>query len=131
MMMISDIKESSIQEGKLAYICSPFRMTDNVTIDEHLSYARWICDFTAKVMKITPIAPHLIYPYIWSDQDEKGRALGMECGIEILKNCDCVIVGTMYGLSEGMRHEIEIAEASGIPVYFLDIRLHEHEVNTE
>ena len=54
MMMISDIKESSIQEGKLAYICSPFRMTDNVTIDEHLSYARWICDFTAKVMKITP-----------------------------------------------------------------------------
>ena len=34
----------------------------------------------------------------------------------MLKSCDFVIVGGKYGISEGMRREIETADKLGIPV---------------
>ena len=39
-----------------------------------------------------------------------------EIKLALLKSCDFVIVGGKYGISEGMRREIETADKLGIPV---------------
>jgi hypothetical protein len=39
----------------------------------------------------------------------KERNLGLSAGLEILNACGTVIIGTKYGISEGMKNEIAAA----------------------
>lgn len=90
----------------LIFVCSPYRGNTKQNIAKAIEYCR-------KEIKDgnTPIAPHLIYPQIMTDDDK-----GIKLGLNILSRCDEVHV---YGnTSEGMQREIAYAHGKKIPVVY-------------
>ena len=95
-------------EEKLCYICSPYRRDT----ERNAKYAAALTR-AAIVKGYTPITPHLYITQALDDADPAERALGMEAGLHLLEPCKYIMIGGRYGLSEGMRHEIERAHRLG------------------
>ena len=95
-------------ENKLCYICSPYRGDT----ERNTQYAQELTR-RAVLKGYTPITPHLYITQALDDADPAERALGMEAGLHLLEPCKYIMIGGRYGLSEGMRHEIERAHRLG------------------
>ncbi len=104
---------------KKAYICSPYRAKDRCQMERNLEYARAITS-AALWEGLAPVAPHLYIAQCLDDENPEERARGMAAGIELLKNCDLVIIGDRYGISEGMGREIIAARVEGIDTISVD-----------
>ena len=95
-------------EEKLCYVCSPYRGD----VARNVKYAQELTR-RAVLKGYTPITPHLYITQALDDADPAERALGMEAGLHLLEPCKYIMIGGRYGLSEGMRHEIERAHRLG------------------
>ena len=102
-------------EGKLCYICSPYRGDT----ERNAKYAAALTR-AAIVKGYTPITPHLYITQALDDRNPEERALGMEAGLHLLEPCECIMIGGRYGISEGMRYEIEWAHKMGKNFSFAD-----------
>jgi nucleoside 2-deoxyribosyltransferase len=89
---------------KLAYICSPYRGD----IERNIEYAKELTLLAIK-QGYAPITPHLYLTQVLDDNNEEQRKAGMEIALELLKKCDVVVVGTRYGVSQGMARELDFA----------------------
>lgn len=91
-------------ENKLVYVCSPYRGETK----RNTAYAR---ELTRKVLEYgyTPITPHLYLTQVLDDEKPEERKLGLLAGQELLKHCKYILIGSRYGISEGMQQEIMIA----------------------
>jgi len=69
-----------------------------------------------------PYVPHLLYPQVLDDTLVEERRMGMNAGAAWLRASEKLVVYEDLGTSEGMRAEIEVAEALGIPVERRSIR---------
>lgn len=98
------------RESDLVYICSPYRGDT----ERNIQYAQQLVG-CALQRGWTPICPHLYLPQILDDNKPEEREQALRVGLELLSCCDMILVGTMYGISEGMQAEIDRAEALGIP----------------
>lgn len=98
---------------KVAYICSPYHADDPSLIRRNVVYAR---ELTIKAIynNYAPITPHLYLTQVLDDAKESERDLGISAGLELLKKCDTIIIGTRYGISSGMQEEIKAAEILGL-----------------
>lgn len=96
-------------ENKLCYICSPYRghVMDNV------AYAK---ELTGLALNngYAPITPHLYLTQVLDESDPAQRAMGMAAGLELLKQCKYILIGSKYGISEGMLNEILLATELGL-----------------
>lgn len=99
--------------SKLIYICSPYRATDEVTLQRNIEYAKTLTR-NALLQGGVPVATHLYMTQCLDESIEGERKIGLAAGTEILRRCDLVIVGMKYGISEGMAAEIRCAEENGI-----------------
>lgn len=90
------------------YICSPYRATDSAELDRNIEYAQLLTR-QALDAGLAPITPHLYLTQCTNEDKPEERAAALAAGLELLKCCDFVIVGTKYGVSEGMSGEIETA----------------------
>ena len=92
------------------YVCHPFG-------GDPVRNAERVRDICADLVRegFVPIAPALYLPQFISE--EKERDLALRLCLELLDECDEVRV---YGsdITDGMRAEIERAEARGIPVHY-------------
>ena len=95
-------------EEKLCYVCSPYRGD----VARNVKYAQELTR-RAVLKGYMPITPHLYITQALDDADPAERALGMEAGLHLLEPCKYIMIGGRYGLSEGMRHEIERAHRLG------------------
>lgn len=95
-------------ENKLIYICSPYRGE----VERNLQYARELTRI-ALDNDFVPITPHLYLTQAVNDEVPKEREKGMMAGKELLKHCKYILIGSKYGLSEGMLEEIELAQKCG------------------
>ena len=102
-------------ENKLCYICSPYRGDT----ERNAKYAAALTR-TAVMKGYTPITPHLYLTQALDDRNPEERALGMEAGLHLLEPCECIMIGGYYGISEGMRYEIERAHRLGKTFLFAD-----------
>lgn len=95
-------------EGKLCYVCSPYRgnTARNVAYAQELTRR-------AVLKGYAPITPHLYITQALDDEDRAERALGMEAGMHLLTPCEAVMIGGRYGISEGMGYEIGLAHRLG------------------
>lgn len=100
---------------KKVYICSPYRAKDSAQLDRNIEYAQ---ELTRKAIEagLAPITPHLYLTQCLNEDKPEERAAGMAAGLALMKSCDLVLVGVRYGISEGMRAEIEEANVAGIEV---------------
>ena len=102
-------------ENKLCYICSPYRGDT----ERNAKYAAALTR-TAVMKGYTPITPHLYLTQALDDRNPEERALGMEAGLHLLEPCEAIMIGGYYGISEGMRYEIERAHRLGKTFLFAD-----------
>lgn len=101
------------------FICSPYRGDVDENVEKAKKYCRNIIDWYSWAGELAvPIAPHLYFPQILDDENEDNRRLGIKMGLELMKNCDVVLV---FGdtVTEGMKQEIEFAQIIGLPVEYL------------
>lgn len=92
-----------------AYICSPY----SGDIKRNKQYARELTRW-AIVHGYAPICPHLYLTEVLNDHDAAEREIGRQLGLELLAACDVIIIGKAYGISKGMKAEIEQAERLGL-----------------
>ena len=102
-----------------AYICSPYRAMTQEQLDNHIDYAQYITK-KALIAGIAPITPHLYMTQCLDESIAGQRNIGLAAGMELLNGCDFIIVGVKYGISEGMRGEIQEAERMGLDVVNAD-----------
>lgn len=105
---------------KLVYICSPLRpvsptVTDHP--DELANNIKLACDACtlAAYRGFIPVAPHIYFPQFLSDDVDSERSIGMNMGLELLRNCDELWIISPR-ISSGMSAEIKEAQKCGIPV---------------
>lgn len=93
----------------LVYVCSPYRGET----ERNTAYAK---ELTREVLEYgyTPITPHLYLTQALDDEIPKERELGLLAGQELLKRCEYILIGSRYGISEGMQQEIIIAREAGV-----------------
>lgn len=105
---------------KLIYICSPYRANDAAILQRNIEYAR---ELTRGVLLQggVPVATHLYMTQCLEESIEEERNIGLAAGREILRRCDAVFVGAKYGISSGMKAEIELAKKNNIPVVFNEV----------
>ncbi|MHB8964094.1 MAG: DUF7768 domain-containing protein [Saccharofermentanales bacterium] len=101
---------------KKVYICSPLRGDAAGNIQKAKEYSR----YAIKECGVIPITPHIYFTAFLDDTSPQERELGIQAGLELLRDCDEVWV---FGdrLSEGMKQEIEFAHMNGIPVDHIDL----------
>ena len=106
---LEDIGRKEAMVNNLVYICSPYRGE----VERNLAYAK---ELTRKALEYgyTPITPHLYLTQVLDDENPKERELGLMAGQELLKHCEYILVGSRYGISEGMQQEIMIASEAGL-----------------
>ena len=98
---------------KLVYICSPLRGDVESNQEKCRQYCKFACD-----LGVVPFAPHIFYTQFLSDDLEKEREIGIDCGLEVLKRCDemWVFITDEYGITEGMKKEIYFAVENNIEI---------------
>lgn len=96
-----------MKRNNLAYICSPYR--GNIfEWFRNIQYAKRITKFAIQ-LGYTPITTHLYLTQVLNDNIPMQRRQGLKAGKDILNNCDTIIIGARYGVSEGMAAEIKAA----------------------
>lgn len=60
-----------------------------------------------------PIASHLLYTQVLSDNNATERKLGIEAGLAWYRAADKVVFYTDYGFSYGMKQALDVAKAQG------------------
>lgn len=100
---------------KTVFICSPYAPYEGRSREENVAFAEWACRYEIEQGNL-PIAPHLYLPRFLDDNNVEDRLLALEIGLELLKKCDAILTFGDY-ISEGMKHELELAKRKGIPHY--------------
>lgn len=105
------------QISRRVYICSPYNDKDAKVIMDNLHLVKKCCKHIIKDGNI-PIAPHIYFTRFLDDGNEIERALGLEMGIELLKQADSMMVMIKNEkISPGMEREIKYAANHlGIPI---------------
>lgn len=103
-----------------AYICSPYRAKEKQQLKRNKGYAKKLTRM-ALDCGIAPVTPHLYITKVTDEENKEDRRSGMAAGIELLLRCDVVMLGSGYGISEGMKEEIKTAKAAGIAIVDVDM----------
>ncbi|MEG2700669.1 MAG: DUF4406 domain-containing protein, partial [Hungatella sp.] len=101
-------------KNKSAYICSPYRGN----IFKRIRNIRYARQLTRNAIRLgfTPITPHLYLTQVLNDKKPTERIEGMAAALDLLSECSTLIVGMRYGVSSGMKTEIERARLNGITI---------------
>jgi nucleoside 2-deoxyribosyltransferase len=95
---------------KKVYICSPYAGDTR----RNKEYARMLTNAALK-SGCAPITPHLYITEVLDDNNPAERKAGMAAAIELLRDCDALVIGCDFGISDGMAAEIAFAVGNGIP----------------
>ena len=98
-------------KNNLVYVCSPYR-GNLIKRIRNIRYAKELTR-EAFIRGLTPITPHLYLTRALNDNIPEERKQGLLAGLDLLQTCDTILVGTRYGISEGMETEITAARLDG------------------
>ena len=89
---------------KYCYVCSPYRGN----LFKRIRNKRYAKMLTKKAINMgyTPITPHLYITQVLNDKIPEEREKGLEIGLDLLDICEVILLGTRYGISEGMAGEL-------------------------
>jgi len=110
----------------LVYVESPYRHEDPQIQALYLKYAK-ACVKDCLCRNENPILSHLYYTQFLDDKIEGDRALGIELGFQLAKQCAMTAVYSDLGISEGMQGGITNAARNnrvfvfrGLPELFIE-----------
>lgn len=102
------------RKREIVYICSPYRGDT----ERNIKYAQQVVLY-AIANGWAPICPHLYLPQIFDDNKPEERKAALDVGLDLLSCCSVLLVGELYGISEGMRAEIDRALSLGMLVRYI------------
>ena len=114
----------------LVYICSPFKGSNGDYESNRLKAIEYCKDAAAQ--GVIPLAPHTIFTQYLNDAVPEERNIGLQLGIDLLK--DYCTEMWVYGdeISQGMQAEIDLCRANNIKVEFKDYQMQkEHKQTVE
>lgn len=76
-----------------------------------------------------PIASHKLYTDILNDNNPEERKFGIEAGLVWSSVAEKIVVGTNFGVSEGMYLAIEHHMKNGVPIEYRSLDLDEIGIN--
>ena len=97
------------------FVCSPYRNDDKEIVAKNVKAAQALCR-QISLSGHALFAPHLLYTQFLDDGIPEEREAGINAGKAFLLLCDLMLVWDYNGITEGMAHEIEFAEANSIRV---------------
>jgi len=105
------------------YVCSPFRgyidaLGNMSTVEDNVIFAQECCRAVYSAGHL-PVAPHLYFPQFMDDDDPAQRERAMSLALEIQMACEETWRFGGY-ISEGMKGELERAEAIKMPIRHFD-----------
>ena len=95
---------------KKIFVCSKLRGNIENNIKRTKEFCREVC-----LEGNVPIAPHIYFTQFLNELNENERNLGIDYGIELLKNCDELWIFDK-DISSGMQKEINIAKKLNIKI---------------
>lgn len=101
--------------NQVAYICSPYRAETIIQFHEQIKYTKEKSR-DAVMLGYDVIVPHLYYTQFLDDNKEAEREIGMNSALNLILACNFLISCEKYGISKGMKAEIEFAEKHGIEI---------------
>lgn len=103
------------------FVCSPYRGN----VRENVTTAQAIARYLVSKGDL-PIVPHLYFPQFLDDSIPEQREMGIQFGLELMKDCDAVYV---FGsnITEGMRKEIIHATSIGKTIKYFDLQGNEYD----
>ena len=109
---------------KKVFVCSPYRGD----IEKNTKMAKRIARLLCKCGYL-PILPHLYFPQFLREKDQPERILGIELGVELMKECDLIwLIGPV--ITNGMEYELLAAKELGIPVEIYDGEINQIKAKT-
>lgn len=109
--------------ARRTYVCSKYRAKNEAELQMHIQDAISACRKVHENGNV-PVAPHLYWPRFLNDNDPEDRDYGIVAGLEVMKECDdMVVIIRTEGpeeewISQGMKSEIEAAAKMGIEPRF-------------
>lgn len=97
------------------FICSPFSCQTEKEKANYTALVKDLCKLAIEEQS-APFAPHLLYPQFLDDNNSLERSLGILSGISFLHACDELWYSEKYGISAGMRKEMEEAKRWGLKI---------------
>lgn len=91
---------------------SPYAGDNANTVLRNLTYARKAM-IDCLNRGESPIASHLLYTQVLSDNNSTERKLGIEAGLAWYKAADKIVFYTDYGFSHGMKQAVDVAKSQG------------------
>lgn len=100
---------------KRIFVSSPLAGDYEENISKARTYCRWVIS-----QGYMPLAPHVYYTNFLKDDSLLERQLGMDMGLHWLAESDELWVFKHYGVSQGMKVEIDMAKRLSIPIKYID-----------
>ena len=99
----------------LICVISPFRASKRHSKEENVALARRLCRAIATrgIEHGIPYAPHLFCPQFLDDEKDSERKIGMHIFHFMIACAREVWVWDLWGVSKGMREDIEAARSCG------------------
>ncbi|MFL6213313.1 MAG: hypothetical protein ACJ74J_05400 [Blastocatellia bacterium] len=130
------------KKQKIVFICSPLKGFDNdgpiaERIKSNIRRVQWYCYQLMLVNQssrkaVIPYASHCFLTYFLDDGKAADRIIGRDCAIAYLSACDAIYVyvpiekrgilrrkPNFSALSEGMKHELDIAKRLGLEIKYI------------
>ena len=112
---VENVTKSEKRYIPLVYICSPYKGD----VENNTRRARDYSKFAIS-KGCLPLAPHLLYPQMLSEDIPGERELGLTFALILLSKCDELWIFGSH-ISDGMRRERHKAKRKGMPIrYFSD-----------
>jgi len=107
-------------KSPFTFVCSRWKGADERGELEHNRLvAIALCRFVVAEGRC-PIAPHLYCTAFLNDNDPEERKQGIGIGHELMRRCSEIIICPTFGISAGMRDEIQEAAISMLPMRIID-----------
>ena len=103
---------------------SPYASDDPAVVDGNIAYARE-CARDCLKRDESPLASHLVFPFILNDKIEHERALGIEAGLAWISVADAMVLYVDRGVSPGMQEAMRRAQRAGLEVVLRSIKVTE------
>lgn len=101
----------------IVYICSPYRATDAEALERNIEYAKALTR-AVLLRGECPVTPHLFMTMCLDESIKEERNIGLAAGQAIIEKCEKMLVGSRFGISEGMVGEIKKAKEKGISIQY-------------
>lgn len=100
---------------KRVIIESPYAGKDEFEVERNLEYARMALEDSLRRGE-APIASHLLHTQVLDDNVPEERAMGISAGLSWMRVADKVAFYRDYGISEGMKNAMNLADEIGIDI---------------